>query len=63
MDDEGVADHLARYAQRNPFAERLYLRLTGIVSDGRRETFLKMAPFYPTMAVQRTGRTASPGLQ
>jgi hypothetical protein len=52
-DDETVAEHLAVYAQRNPFAERLYLRLTGISSDGKPETFLKIAPFYPTMAVRR----------
>ena len=51
-DDETVAEHLAVYAQRNPFAERLYLRLTGISSDGKPETFLKIAPFYPTMAVR-----------
>ena len=51
--DEIVAKHLAVYAQRNPFAERLYLRLTGISSDGKLETFLKMAPFYPTMVVRR----------
>jgi hypothetical protein len=48
-----VARHLATYAQRNPFAERLYRRLTGIVSDGKAETFLKMAPFYPTIMVRR----------
>lgn len=52
-DDETVAGHLATYAQRNPFAERLYLRLTGIVSDGKAETFLKMAPFYPTIIIRR----------
>jgi deazaflavin-dependent oxidoreductase (nitroreductase family) len=51
--DETVARHLAAYAERNPFAERLYLRLTGIPSDGKLETFLKMAPFYPTMLVRR----------
>ena len=55
-DDETVAKHLAVYAQRNPFAERLYLRLTGIISDGTAETFRKMAPFYPTMAVRRDSR-------
>jgi len=53
MDDNRVAEHLAFYARRNPFAERLYRRLTGIASDGRHETYLKMAPFYPTMAVHR----------
>jgi len=52
-DDQTVAKHLAAYAQRNPFAERLYLRLTGINPDGSEETFLKMAPFYPTMVVRR----------
>ena len=52
-DDETVAKHLAVYAQRNPFAERLYLRLTGVISDGKAETFLKMAPFYPTIVVRR----------
>jgi hypothetical protein len=52
-DDQTVAKHLAAYAQRNPFAERLYLRLTEINSDGSEETFLKMAPFYPTMVVRR----------
>jgi deazaflavin-dependent oxidoreductase (nitroreductase family) len=51
--DETVAKHLAVYAQQNPFAERLYLSLTGISSDGKPETLLKMAPFYPTMVVRR----------
>jgi deazaflavin-dependent oxidoreductase (nitroreductase family) len=61
-DDETVAKHLALYAQRNPFAERLYLRLTGIVSDGSEETFLKMAPFYPTIVVRRDSGFATPWL-
>ena len=55
-DDETVARHLAAYDQRNPFAKRLYLRLTGITSDGRHETFLKMAPFYPTLMLRRGER-------
>ena len=52
VDDRIVARLLASYAQRNPFAGKLFLKLTGIVSDGKDETFLKMAPFYPTMAVR-----------
>jgi len=53
VDQVVVAGLLAEYAHRNPFAGRLFLRLTGIVSDGTAETFLKMAPFYPTLAVRR----------
>jgi hypothetical protein len=52
-DDQTVANHLAAYAHRNPLAERLYRRSTGIDSDAGEETFLKMAPFYPTMVVRR----------
>jgi deazaflavin-dependent oxidoreductase (nitroreductase family) len=54
VDETVVAKLLAEYARRNPFAGRLLLKLTGIVSDGTYETFLKMAPFYPTLAVRRT---------
>jgi len=54
VDQIVVARLLADYAQRNPFAGRLFLRLTGIVADGTSETFLKIAPFYPTLAVRRT---------
>ena len=49
--DEAAAQ-LARYAKRNPFAPRLYRNFTGIVSDGTHETFLKMAPFYPGLALR-----------
>jgi deazaflavin-dependent oxidoreductase (nitroreductase family) len=62
-DDETVAKHLAVYAQRNPFAERLYLRLTGISSDGKPETFLKMAPLYPTMVVRRASIPADSSIR
>ena len=54
VDDNTVATLLAAYAQRNPFATRLYRNLTGIVSNGAHETFLKMAPFYPTLALRPT---------
>ena len=48
-----IATHLAAYAKRNPFAPGLYRRLTGINCDGTHETFLKMAPFYPGMALRQ----------
>jgi deazaflavin-dependent oxidoreductase (nitroreductase family) len=48
-----IATHLAAYAKRNPFAPGLYRRLTGIECDGTQETFFKMAPFYPGMALRQ----------
>jgi deazaflavin-dependent oxidoreductase (nitroreductase family) len=47
-----VAAHLALYAKRNPFAPRLFRGFTGIACDGKHETFLKMAPFYPGLTLQ-----------
>src|SRR5262249_16946145 len=54
VDHNTVATLLAAYAHRNPFATRLFRNLTGIVSDGTHETFLKMAPFYPTLELRPT---------
>jgi deazaflavin-dependent oxidoreductase (nitroreductase family) len=53
VDENVVAKLLARYTERNPFATRLFRNLTGIVSDGTHETFLKMAACYPTLALRR----------
>jgi len=54
LTEDEIAARLAAYAKRNPFAPRLFFKLTGIRADGTHETFRKMAPFYPALALRRT---------
>jgi deazaflavin-dependent oxidoreductase (nitroreductase family) len=53
LSTDEIASHLSEYAKRNPFATRMYRNFTGIKCNGTHETLLKIAQFYPGLAIRQ----------